>query len=61
MLVVDPKNRWKIDQVCAELFKMKSEISMMETSLDPTSEPMYHIGATLNVAEQEVNSPTTHG
>lgn len=40
---------------------MKSEISMMETSLDPTSEPMYHIGATLNVAEQEVNSPTTHG
>ncbi|KAI1443230.1 kinase-like domain-containing protein [Annulohypoxylon stygium] len=54
MLVVDPKNRWKIDQVCAELFKMKSEISMMETSLDPTSEPMYHIGATLNVAEQEI-------
>ncbi|KAI1087187.1 kinase-like domain-containing protein [Rostrohypoxylon terebratum] len=56
MLVVDPKGRWRIDQVCAELFRMKSEISLANTSLGSTVEPAHPESATLQVVEQEIQN-----
>ncbi|XDG05194.1 hypothetical protein ABKA04_004809 [Annulohypoxylon sp. FPYF3050] len=53
MLVVDQKERWKIDKICAELHMMKTKISMT-SSLGPPFEETHPIDATLEVANQEV-------
>lgn len=53
MLVIEPKKRWKIDQVC-------TEISHIKELLEPKNELMQAIDVTLGVATHEVVNPTVH-
>ncbi|KAI1778969.1 hypothetical protein F4818DRAFT_235830 [Hypoxylon cercidicola] len=53
MLVVEPKKRWKIDQVC-------TEISRIKRSLEPTTELTDAVNIALRVATHEIPSEDQH-
>ncbi|KAI1451720.1 kinase-like domain-containing protein [Annulohypoxylon moriforme] len=57
MLVIDPKERWKIDRICTEIFNIKSEIAKIET---PVAEPAHAVDALLRVADQGVSNLAAH-